>query len=563
MDFGIQHVVIGIGLVAFSAMMLGVIVWKAFSSQFKVMSKGSFVVLLIASGIATVEAQKTQRHVDANAAAGGDGSVERPFNDIQAALDYDYSAVTGRIQLVLEPGVYRPFSVDLSRRDALGGLIRYEFLASTNAGERVVDGGGVTNLVEVTGFSPDSSLMIFDGMVFRNGIDGVSRANLFMCAVVDCTGTAVSDSKVSSTVIERCRVGVARSVVSRSTVANCYGTAAVDTSELSLCWVTNNAGCGAVDSRLINCLVARNGVGCGGSLTRLESSTIAFNREVGVLGTVSAVNTLICNNGGYGDAEANWVPNEASVLTNCCVKPLPDSSLTNSIDNVLALNAIIPSTYKPRYGSAVLGAGNAAYGVTDQDLAGEKRLRNGALDIGAFRYGATLPPRYTTTSPVGVPFDWLLSIVSRYYNELPVDDPGGWYLVSEMPRDWVLTPCMHIQYQYPSAGGGAPWTFINCGYITFESLANSTTGKIGPDGHEFTYWEEFLYGTDPFDDDDIFTASISVEDGKMKISWSPDLRPDRVYYLLGKPSLSSERWECVDDECSTPCRFFKVGVDLP
>ena len=49
------------------------------------------------------------------------------------------------------------------------------------------------------------------------------------------------------------------------------------------------------------------------------------------------------------------------------------------------------------------------------------------------------------------------------------------------------------------------------------------TGKKDGAGNEMLVWQDYVAGTDPTDEKDVFTASITIVDGKVTISYTPEL----------------------------------------
>ncbi|MCQ2391281.1 MAG: chitobiase/beta-hexosaminidase C-terminal domain-containing protein [Kiritimatiellae bacterium] len=88
------------------------------------------------------------------------------------------------------------------------------------------------------------------------------------------------------------------------------------------------------------------------------------------------------------------------------------------------------------------------------------------------------------------------------------------------------------------------------------------SGKIGPNGEIRTVWDDYVAGTDPTDLKSVFSASITIVDGKIVISWMPNLNEsatNRLYKVKSKADLSGA-WTCPPVEKH---RFFTVEVDLP
>ena len=106
-----------------------------------------------------------------------------------------------------------------------------------------------------------------------------------------------------------------------------------------------------------------------------------------------------------------------------------------------------------------------------------------------------------------------------------------------------------------------------------ETAANAKTGKRDGDGREMSVWEDYVAGTDPTDKNDVFhITEVRIENGEVKISWSPDLnenetKTERLYIKKGRKSLGgSEGWvdmETVPTDKKNEYKFIKVSVEMP
>ena len=95
-----------------------------------------------------------------------------------------------------------------------------------------------------------------------------------------------------------------------------------------------------------------------------------------------------------------------------------------------------------------------------------------------------------------------------------------------------------------------------------EAVAMQTTGKRDGSGRHLTIMDDFIAGTDPSDESDVFNVTISISNGLPVVEWHPNLNTNganRVYTIYGKETL--------DDEWVTPTNslshFFKVDVAMP
>lgn len=96
-----------------------------------------------------------------------------------------------------------------------------------------------------------------------------------------------------------------------------------------------------------------------------------------------------------------------------------------------------------------------------------------------------------------------------------------------------------------------------------ESIASSDL-----DGDGISVEHEYIAGASPTDATSKFSADITIEGGKPKVTPNPDLGDKRVYTVYGKKRLDSadESWEdmsTVSDDEQPEYHFFKVGVSLP
>ena len=79
-------------------------------------------------------------------------------------------------------------------------------------------------------------------------------------------------------------------------------------------------------------------------------------------------------------------------------------------------------------------------------------------------------------------------------------------------------------------------------------------------------WQDYVAGTDPTDETDVFTASITIVDGKVKVSCSPELddarKALRKYMTWGKVKLTDKDWSVVGEGEEGNFNFFKVTVEM-
>ena len=101
----------------------------------------------------------------------------------------------------------------------------------------------------------------------------------------------------------------------------------------------------------------------------------------------------------------------------------------------------------------------------------------------------------------------------------------------------------------------------------FGKAITKPTGKRDAAGREMYVWQDFVAGTDPMDEDDVFTASITFDAaGNTVISWTPELTEaeadKRVYRKYGKVKLNDTNWTEITGDETDNYNFFKVSVEM-
>ena len=102
----------------------------------------------------------------------------------------------------------------------------------------------------------------------------------------------------------------------------------------------------------------------------------------------------------------------------------------------------------------------------------------------------------------------------------------------------------------------------------FTAAVTKPTGKRDGAGNAMQVWQDFVAGTDPTKEDDVFTASITFDaDGRPVIGWSPMFSDPaeaakRVYRKFGKVRLQDKDWTPFADGEEENYNFFKVTVEM-
>ena len=105
----------------------------------------------------------------------------------------------------------------------------------------------------------------------------------------------------------------------------------------------------------------------------------------------------------------------------------------------------------------------------------------------------------------------------------------------------------HEQYGVRRWGGAYCGTLKNC----------TLTGNTDGDNH--AAWQEYLGGTVPTSGSSALMARVAVTGGVAVVTWEPDLRPDRVYTIEGRASLTHGEWGVTNPAS----RVFRVGAAMP
>ncbi|NLC80461.1 MAG: InlB B-repeat-containing protein, partial [Lentisphaerae bacterium] len=233
-----------------------------------------------------------------------------------------------------------------------------------------------------------------------------------------------------------------------------------------------------------------------------------------------------------------------------------------------------------RGGSPCIDGGNNSYATLPTDLAGNPRIQNGVVDMGAyeggvFDMGVTFDPRGGT---VPVPASKTVTFGQVYGSLATTTRTGyygfaGWYTNAactgavvtdsttvgiagdhslfakwvEQATSWGPVPVPYSWLaQYPvlmSMAGG-----------NFEIAALSDADLDG-----MITWQEYVAGSVPTDNASVFRAGIDVIGGEPQVSWTPDLGAARVYTVDGKTNLTDTVW----GPTNAGSRFYRVRVDMP
>ena len=153
---------------------------------------------------------------------------------------------------------------------------------------------------------------------------------------------------------------------------------------------------------------------------------------------------------------------------------------------------------------------------------------------------------------------YVLNSVQPQFAISPSQDMGFVNIITEVKSTGVAAIPMSWAMNYPN--------FVSKFGSDFTAALGKPTGKIGTGGTPMLVWQDYVAGTDPTDETDVFTASITIVDGKVTISYSPELddarKAMRKYTTWGKTSLMDTDWTEVQNGHESEYNFFKVSVEM-
>ena len=166
-------------------------------------------------------------------------------------------------------------------------------------------------------------------------------------------------------------------------------------------------------------------------------------------------------------------------------------------------------------------------------------------------------PAFTTISGrLGATTAVIYATVTNSTPEITV--PDGWLDEIALAHD---TPAGAASYQ---AAFEAKF-----GSDLSEAL-KKPTGKYDLKGNPLYVWQDYVAGTDPLDEEDKFTATITIEGGVPVVKWSPELPAGkavlRKYTTYGATALGGE-WIDVSnltdaERYAAGYQFFQVSVEM-
>ena len=142
----------------------------------------------------------------------------------------------------------------------------------------------------------------------------------------------------------------------------------------------------------------------------------------------------------------------------------------------------------------------------------------------------------------------------------PSEDVGIVNVISEVSAGAAVAIPSEWAAQYPD--------FAPKFGSDFTAAITKPSGKRDAAGNAMLVWQDFVAGTDPTDENDKFTASITFDDdGEPQIAYSPKFEDEaeaakRKYTIYGKSKLTDKEWTELAPGEESGYNFFKVTVEM-
>lgn len=104
-----------------------------------------------------------------------------------------------------------------------------------------------------------------------------------------------------------------------------------------------------------------------------------------------------------------------------------------------------------------------------------------------------------------------------------------------------------------------PYAWLD-GYAGLVQAGDYEASALDDQDHDgLATWQEYAAGTVPTNAASVFLATIAPAGAELRVGWTPDLGPARVYTVEGKADLTGSEWALTNGAS----RFFRVKVQLP
>ena len=349
-------------------------------------------------------------------------------NNIQDAVD---AADAGDV-VVVGPGVYA------SGERATPGAALMNRVAATNAIIIQSHLGAAQTMIVGAGPTGDSGVRCvyvgggatLSGFTLTNG-----HTRAWGDSFKDCSGGGAyaSGGTVANCVISGNAAATNGGGVFRGTVMNCV-----------ISGNSAGSGGGVAGGAANNCLIAANTaarLGGGAYVATLNNCTVCGNTAASGGGTYEsdANNSIVCDNAAGTDT--NYY---AGSFSHSCV--VPDPGGTGNTEGPPQF-ADYPTDLHLAEGSPCIDAGDNAYAVGGQDLDGNSRIMNGAVDMGAYEFLFVNVGGRVTLDYLG-----LEGVTVSDGTRSALTDVAGNYVLSGVPQGvYVLTASLDGYRFQPSS----------------------------------------------------------------------------------------------------------------
>lgn len=178
----------------------------------------------------------------------------------------------------------------------------------------------------------------------------------------------------------------------------------------------------------------------------------------------------------------------------------------------------------------------------------------------------------------GQTYDWNKGGAAPLVSVLTVSNIVVHYIMNSVKPTAALPPCHEMGFVnvITEVKGGcvavpSSWpTAFPSFALKFGTDLNKAlimkTGKKDATGTELFVWQDYVAGTDPTDEKDVFKASVTLVDGAPVVSYTPELSDaetaKRKYTTWGKVRLQDLEWIEVEKGREVDYNFFKVTVEM-
>jgi len=182
------------------------------------------------------------------------------------------------------------------------------------------------------------------------------------------------------------------------------------------------------------------------------------------------------------------------------------------------------------------------------------------VDVGGGEEQPVKPTETAALTVTNVVIHYIVNSVQPEKIIPAIYDSGFVNIITEVKSGGAVSVPITWMVNYPS--------FVANFGSDFTKALMKPTGKRDGAGNPMFVWQDYVAGTDPTDENDVFTASITTDaNGKLIISYTPELtdaeKSMRKYTTWGKKSLTDgSDWEVVEAGNEADYNFFKVTVEM-